>query len=73
MGVTLDDKTEHCLQFIIEQAEGCQRKPLSVNDAKPLFVGLNGAQGVGKTTLVGRLNFISVKASPFRFVLPSFE
>ena len=50
----VDDKSEHCIPFILErlrlhkeQHEGRGQKP------PPFFLGLNGVQGAGKTTLVG--------------------
>ena len=44
----LDDKSEHCISFILERL---QKKHLRSEDV-PFFVGINGAQGSGKTTLV---------------------
>lgn len=50
----VDDKSEHCIPFILErlrlhteQHESRGEKP------PPFFFGLNGVQGAGKTTLVG--------------------
>lgn len=45
----LDDKSEPCLAFIRS------RISLHGNSDKPLVIGLNGLQGVGKTTLVTAL------------------
>ena len=45
----LDDKSEHCIPFILD---GLQRKFPHDTQRSPFFVGLNGAQGSGKTTLV---------------------
>ena len=43
------DKTESCISFIVE----CFTRKISNGDGPgPLFVGVNGAQGSGKTTLV---------------------
>ena len=43
------DKTECCVSFIVE----CLSRARSIDGKqKPLFIGLNGAQGSGKTTLV---------------------
>lgn len=50
----IDDKSEHCVPFIAERLrlhraeyeEKLERPP-------PFFLGLNGVQGAGKTTLVG--------------------
>lgn len=44
----LDDKSEHCTNFILT----CLEKRSAGVQEVPLFVGLNGAQGSGKTTLV---------------------
>jgi len=50
----IDDKSEHCIPFIIERIEQ-HRRHYEANGEKPppFFVGLNGVQGAGKTTLVG--------------------
>lgn len=53
MSDILDDKSEHCVPFIIEQIKAHQAKyRLAGQDAPPFFIGLNGVQGAGKTTLV---------------------
>ena len=44
----LDDKSEHCISFILEMLKDKRLK----SGKMPLFVGINGAQGSGKTTLV---------------------
>ncbi|TAQ90267.1 hypothetical protein B7494_g1420 [Chlorociboria aeruginascens] len=44
----IDDKTPHCIPFILSH--------LSLRPNKPLFIGLNGIQGSGKTTLVSSLS-----------------
>ena len=44
----VDDKSEHCISFILERL---QKKRLR-SEGVPFFVGINGAQGSGKTTLV---------------------
>ncbi len=44
----VDDKSEHCISFILERL----RNKRSGSEKRPLFVGVNGAQGSGKTTLV---------------------
>lgn len=46
----MDDKSEHVIPFLLKQLE-VHRKEHG-NDAKPFFLGLNGVQGVGKSTLV---------------------
>lgn len=47
----IDDKSPHCIPFILSR--------LAIHRAqhpdKPFFVGLNGVQGAGKTTLVSVL------------------
>ena len=44
----VDDKSEHCISFILEWLK-IRR---SGSEEVPFFVGINGAQGSGKTTLV---------------------
>lgn len=47
-----DDKTEHCLHFILDRVRlGGTQRP-ETEEGTPLLVGINGAQGAGKTTLV---------------------
>ncbi len=48
MSEVLDDKAGHCINFILN----CLNKRSANAQEFPFFVGLNGAQGSGKTTLV---------------------
>lgn len=51
----VDDKSEHCVPFILERIKAHQQHFQSVGeDVPPFFLGLNGVQGAGKTTLVGQ-------------------
>ena len=54
MSEIIDDKSEHCIPFILERIQ-LHRKRYEANgeNPPPFFVGLNGVQGAGKTTLVG--------------------
>ena len=56
MPAIVDDKSEHCIPFILERLKLHQEQYES-RDQKPppFFLGLNGVQGAGKTTLVGSL------------------
>ena len=49
-----DAKSDHCIAFILDQITLQDAKYKQEGDEGPrvLFVGLNGLQGVGKTTLV---------------------
>jgi len=47
MAPVLDDKSEIVIPFILQHLEAHKKH----GDA-PFFIGLNGVQGVGKTTLV---------------------
>lgn len=47
----IDDKSPHCIPFILERLKIHQAK----DGGKPFFIGLNGVQGAGKTTLVSAL------------------
>ncbi|KAL4997502.1 P-loop containing nucleoside triphosphate hydrolase protein [Aspergillus recurvatus] len=52
-----DDKSEHCIPFLLERLKAHQAK--YGNDpanTPPFFLGLNGVQGAGKTVLVSTLN-----------------
>jgi pantothenate kinase-related protein Tda10 len=46
----IDDKSEHCIPFLLKRLEGHHQK--HGKNAMPFFLGLNGIQGAGKTTLV---------------------
>ncbi|KAI0398843.1 putative Uridine/cytidine kinase [Xylaria palmicola] len=46
-----DDKSPVCIPFILERL----RSHLATGSTRPFIIGLNGVQGVGKTTLVRRL------------------
>ncbi|KAI0106284.1 putative Uridine/cytidine kinase [Nemania sp. FL0031] len=46
-----DDKSPICIPFILERL----RTHLNSGSTRPFIIGLNGVQGVGKTTLVRRL------------------
>jgi D-glycerate 3-kinase len=49
--VIVDDKSPHCIPFILSRLQVHQAETPS----KPFFIGLNGVQGAGKTTLVSAL------------------
>ena len=51
----LDDKSEHCVPFIVERVQQWRQSHIdnSGTPAPPFIIGLNGVQGAGKTTLVG--------------------
>ena len=55
MSKVWDDKSEHCIPFILERLQIHQQKYADDRDAPPFFLGLNGVQGAGKTTLVSVL------------------
>ncbi|ORY62984.1 D-glycerate 3-kinase [Pseudomassariella vexata] len=48
---SVDDKSPICIPFILERLQAYKAR----NPTKPLIIGLNGVQGVGKTTLVKNL------------------
>ncbi|KAK9417725.1 putative D-glycerate 3-kinase [Seiridium unicorne] len=52
MSHIIDDKSPICIPFILERLHGHQ----AGNSGKPFIIGLNGVQGVGKTTLVKALS-----------------
>lgn len=47
MAAIVDDKSPICVPFILRRLEEHRK-----NSDQPFFVGLNGIQGAGKTTLV---------------------
>lgn len=49
--VIIDDKSPHCIPFILNRLKIHQTQ----YGDKPFFIGLNGVQGAGKTTLVSAL------------------
>lgn len=52
----VDDKSEHCIPFILDKIKAhCDYHKKEGTDAPPFFLGLNGIQGAGKTTLVSQL------------------
>jgi D-glycerate 3-kinase len=49
----IDDKSEHCVPFILDRITKHREFFASKGEEPtPFFVGLNGVQGAGKTTLV---------------------
>ena len=54
-----DDKTEHCIPFVLERLKGHREQHENKGEkVPPFFLGLNGVQGAGKTTLVCDLTFV---------------
>lgn len=52
----IDDKSPHCIPFILNRLHAYQaEKASSSNPNRPFVIGLNGVQGAGKTTLVSAL------------------
>ncbi|KAI9852842.1 MAG: hypothetical protein M1830_006768, partial [Pleopsidium flavum] len=54
----IDDKSEHCIPFLLERLRIHQERHAGNPDAPPFFLGMNGVQGAGKTTLVRTLSTI---------------
>ncbi|KAK0290512.1 hypothetical protein LTR91_009408 [Friedmanniomyces endolithicus] len=53
----VDDKSEHCIPFIVEHIKQHRQQYEDRGESPtPFFVGLNGVQGAGKTTLVTTLS-----------------
>jgi D-glycerate 3-kinase len=49
----IDDKSEHCVPFILDRiTKHRESYAAKGEEPTPFFVGLNGVQGAGKTTLV---------------------
>ncbi|KAK3353637.1 P-loop containing nucleoside triphosphate hydrolase protein [Lasiosphaeria hispida] len=51
----VDDKSPICIPFILSRLEAHKKQQAAAGTAKPFIIGLNGVQGVGKTTLVRAL------------------
>ncbi|KAI9684419.1 MAG: hypothetical protein M1829_002229 [Trizodia sp. TS-e1964] len=51
----VDDKSTHCLPFILEHLSLHQAQHAEAPNPPPLFIGINGLQGAGKSTLVSAL------------------
>lgn len=53
----VDDKSEHCIPFILDRLRiHREHYEAKGETAPPFFLGLNGVQGAGKTTLVSTLS-----------------
>ncbi|PGH15045.1 hypothetical protein AJ80_05670 [Polytolypa hystricis UAMH7299] len=52
MAQIIDDKSQYCIPFVLEQLDAHNKRHANNPDAPPFFLGLNGIQGAGKTTLV---------------------
>lgn len=48
----IDDKSEHCVPFLLDHLKAHQARYGASGETPPLFLGLNGVQGAGKTVLV---------------------
>lgn len=56
----IDDKSEHCVPFILDRITKHRELYASKGEQPtPFFVGLNGVQGAGKTTLVCKYSITS--------------
>lgn len=54
MAHIIDDKSEHCIPFLLERIKASHAAHQAAGTIPPpFFLGLNGVQGAGKTTLVG--------------------
>jgi pantothenate kinase-related protein Tda10 len=49
----VDDKSQHCIPFLLERLRiHTERHASADGNTPPFFLGLNGVQGAGKTVLV---------------------
>lgn len=69
MPEVVDDKSQHCIPFILEHIkQHRERYEQKRQTVPPFFLGLNGVQGAGKTTLVGERVVSTIHClSPIRF------
>ncbi|EKV15913.1 putative kinase [Penicillium digitatum] len=56
MPETVDDKSQHCIPFLLDRLHVHTQRHRGNSDTPPFFIGLNGVQGAGKTVLVSALN-----------------
>ncbi|KAJ5580839.1 P-loop containing nucleoside triphosphate hydrolase protein [Penicillium hetheringtonii] len=61
----IDDKSQHCIPFLLERLQAhAQRHRNEGAETPPFFLGLNGVQGAGKTVLVSTLQN-TLRAEPY--------
>ncbi|KAL4889844.1 P-loop containing nucleoside triphosphate hydrolase protein [Aspergillus ambiguus] len=61
----IDDKSQHCIPFLLDRLKQHQlRHGNNPADTPPFFLGLNGVQGAGKTVLVSTLQS-TLRAPPY--------
>lgn len=72
----IDDKSEHCVPFILDRITKHRELYASKGEQPtPFFVGLNGVQGAGKTTLVCKHSITSIdniRMSCFKAKIPPY-
>ncbi|KAL4804003.1 P-loop containing nucleoside triphosphate hydrolase protein [Aspergillus unguis] len=60
-----DDKSEHCIPFLLERLKAHQAQyGNDPSKTPPFFLGLNGVQGAGKTVLVSTLQS-TLRSAPY--------
>ncbi|KAJ5170615.1 uncharacterized protein N7500_003398 [Penicillium coprophilum] len=52
----VDDKSQHCIPFLLDRLRVHNERHRGNPSTPPFFIGLNGVQGAGKTVLVSALN-----------------
>ncbi|CAI7604143.1 unnamed protein product [Penicillium discolor] len=52
----VDDKSQHCIPFLLDRLRVHTERHRGNPSTPPFFIGLNGVQGAGKTVLVSALN-----------------
>ncbi|CAP91662.1 Pc13g05930 [Penicillium rubens Wisconsin 54-1255] len=52
----VDDKSQHCIPFLLDRLRVHTERHRGNPNTPPFFIGLNGVQGAGKTVLVSALN-----------------
>ncbi|KAL4875447.1 P-loop containing nucleoside triphosphate hydrolase protein [Aspergillus karnatakaensis] len=65
MSNIFDDKSEHCIPFLLERLKAHQAQyGNDPSQTPPFFLGLNGVQGAGKTVLVSTLH-ATLRSPPY--------
>lgn len=56
----VDDKSQHCIPFLLDRLRVHTERHRGNPSTPPFFIGLNGVQGAGKTVLVSSIQSWSI-------------
>ncbi|KAJ5096135.1 hypothetical protein NUU61_005491 [Penicillium alfredii] len=60
----VDDKSQHCIPFLLQRLRVHTERHSGTGNTPPFFLGLNGVQGAGKTVLVSTLQH-ALRSEPY--------